>query len=369
MARNSLEIPVEQLRWRCNPEGFRFRTTVEISPLSGFIGQERAIRAIEFGLGMDSSGYNIYVAGLTGTGKTSIIKSHLERVVERRCIDDQCKEPSDWCYVNNFDDSDRPVVLRLPKGRAKKFKLEMDELIKHVKTEVSRVFESEEYAQQRKRILEESQKKQHQLFQELERRANEQGFTIQSSPMGLMIIPIKAGKPMTPEEYLALDQAEREELEQRRMELMSRLSDSMKSIQAFEREARKNVQELDTKVGQFTVDPLVQGLELEYSDFPEVLVYLKAVKADILDSLDSFRTTGEAAQQAIPPGMAQEPSNKYKVNLLVDNTDTQGLPIIIETNPTHANMFGRIEKRSVFGTYVTDFTMIRPGAVSRANGG
>lgn len=369
MVQNSFEVPVEQLRWRCDPKSFQFETTVEIAPLSGFIGQKRAIKAIEFGLGMDSSGYNIYVAGLTGTGKTTIIKSHLERVVKERCIEAGCKEPSDWFYVNDFNDPDRPVVLQLPKGRAKNFKLEMEELIKHIKNEISRVFESEEYALQKKRILEESQKKQHQLFQELERRANEQGFTLQSSPMGLMIIPVKAGKPMTPEEYLALDQAEREELEQRRMELMSRLSDSIKSIQAFEREARKNVQELDTKVGQFAVEPMVHTLEQEYLEFPEVPAYLRAVKGDILSNLDSFRATGEASQQAGAPAPVPDGFNKYKVNVLVDNTDTDGLPIITETNPTYGNMFGRIEKRSIFGTYVTDFTMIRPGAVSRANGG
>ena len=371
MTQNTFEVSATELKWTCDPQTFEFETTAELPSLSGFIGQERAIKAIEFGLGMNSPGYNIYVAGLTGTGKTTIIKSHLEKAVEKKSLaEDQCKMAGDWCYINNFEDADRPIVLQLPRGQGKIFRAEMEDLIKNVKGELSRVFESEEYVLQRKQILEESQKKQRQLFQELERKANDQNFTIQSSPMGMMVIPVRDGKPMTPEEYLALEQTEREELEQRRTDLMSRLSDSMKHIQAFEREARKNVKELDDKVGQFAVEPLLQTMEEQYQQFSKVLSYLNAVKINILKDLEIFKPRGEVQQT--PEGKIQgseQSFTEYKANVIVDNTETKGQPIIIETNPTYANMFGRIEKRSVFGTYITDFTMIKAGSISRANGG
>jgi lon-related putative ATP-dependent protease len=367
---NSRKVPLEKLRWTCNPNQFEFDTTENVNPLTGFIGQKRAIKSIEFGLGMECPGYNIYVAGLTGTGKTTIIKSFLERIVKEKQMKDQCPMPDDWCFVNNFADPDHPTILRLPRGRGKIFKAEMAELIKQIKNEITRVFESEQYTAQKKQIIEDSQRRQHQLFQELEKKANEQGFTIQSSPMGLMIIPIKEGKPLTPEQYLALDQMEREELERRRMDLMSRLSDSMKNIQAFEKEARKNVKELDQKVAQFAVEPLFMSIEKEYEAFPEVINYLKSVQENILKNIDSF-IGGETQSPA--PGMKMpaldQSLTQYEVNVFVDNTDTQGPPIIIETNPTYPNMFGRIEKKSAFGTYVTDFTMIKPGALSLANGG
>jgi len=367
---DSRKVPIEKLRWICDPKQFNFETTENIPPLKDFIGQKRAIDAIEFGLGMECPGYNIYVAGLTGTGKTTIIKSFLEKVVKEKQMKDQCPLPDDWCFVNNFADPDHPIILRLPKGRGRIFKNEMAELIKQIKSEISRVFESEQYISQKKQILEDSQRRQHQLLQELEKKANEQGFTIQSSPMGLMIIPIKDGKPLTPEQYLALDQMEREELERRRIDLMSKLSDSMRNIQAFEKEARKNVKELDQKIAKFAIEPLFMALEKEYEAFPEVINYLKAVQENILKNIDTF-ISGEG--QGGPPGLKMPGGDRslteYEVNVFVDNTDTQGPPIIIETNPTYPNMFGRIEKKSVFGTYVTDFTMIKPGAVSRANGG
>ena len=242
---NSRKVPIDKLRWVCDPNKFDFQSTENVPPLSGFIGQKRAIKAIEFGLGMECPGYNIYVAGLTGTGKTTIIKSFLEKIVKEKQMKNQCPMPDDWCFVNNFADPDHPMILQLPRGQGKILKAETEELVKQIQNEISRGFESEQYTSQKKRIIEDSQRRQHQLFQELEKRANDQGFTIQSSPMGLMVIPIKEGKPITPEEYLALEQTEREELERRRMDLMSRLSDSMKNIQAFEKEARKNVKELD----------------------------------------------------------------------------------------------------------------------------
>ena len=367
---NSRKVPIDKLRWVCDPNKFDFQSTETVPPLSGFIGQKRAIKAIEFGLGMECPGYNIYVAGLTGTGKTTIIKSFLEKIVKEKQMKNQCPMPDDWCFVNNFADPDHPMILQLPRGQGKILKTETEELVKQIQNEISRGFESEQYTSQKKRIIEDSQRRQHQLFQELEKRANDQGFTIQSSPMGLMVIPIKEGKPITPEEYLALEQTEREELERRRMDLMSRLSDSMKNIQAFEKEARKNVKELDQKVARFAIEPLFLVLERQYQPFPEVINYLHAVQENVLKNIDSF--IGGEPQGPIP-GMKMPSSDQsfteYQVNVLVDNTDTQGPPIITETNPTFANMFGRIEKKSVFGTYVTDFTMIKPGAVSLANGG
>jgi AAA+ ATPase superfamily predicted ATPase len=197
------EVPVEKLVWRCDPSILPFACTADMTPLEDFIGQERAIRAIEFGLGVDKPGFNIFVTGLTGTGKTTIIKTFLKKVTaERVSPKDDSPFPEDWCYVYNFSDPDRPQALKIRRGWGKILKRDMEELIQTLQREIKKIFESEDFARQRQAMTEKMQRQQQEIMDGLIEEAKKSGFALRFSASGMVLIPLKHGKPMQEEEYL-----------------------------------------------------------------------------------------------------------------------------------------------------------------------
>jgi hypothetical protein len=290
------EVPAEKLRVECDPKMFTFECTKDLVPLREFIGQERAIRGIEFGLSMKNEGYNIYVAGLSGTGKTSVVKTYVNRMVEKRKADG-AYNPDDWCYLYNFTETDKPQITNLPQGLGKVFKGQMSKLLERLKDELVKAFSSEEYKSQTKNAIQEGQSEQQKLLAETSEEARRAGFMLQMTPMGPAIIPLAEGKPMPEEVYLALDEGKRRKIDEKRAELMRRLQDVFEKARDTERKMAEKLQNMDKAVADYTVSRLFNDLNQEHKDRPRVIRYLEELKNFTLNNLDLFKLTPEQQQQ------------------------------------------------------------------------
>ena len=370
------ELPPDKLRWRCETSLLPFDCTADLTPLEDFVGQERAMRAIEFGLGVNKPGFNIFVTGLTGTGKTTIIKAFLKKITDqKRLPEEDARFPEDWCYVYNFNDPDRPQALNVRRGSGKILKRDMETLVQTIQREAKKTFESEDFARQRQVTVEQMQKKQQELMEELVEEARMTGFMLRFSPAGMALIPVKEGKPMKEPDYLSLPSEERKRLEEKRGEIEKKAEEALREGRKLEREIAARLESLEQQVGEYLVRIPLSELREKYEAYPKVLKYLDAVRDHVLKHLHQFIGAAEGAPAAGPLALLQpseppaDPFLPYRVNVFVDNSDTQGPPILIETNPTYHNLFGVVEKRPFMGGFVTDFTQIKAGSVSRANGG
>ena len=361
------EVTPDELRWTCDPSIFSFKTTADIAPLDGIIEQDRPIRAIRFGLDITSPGYNIYVSGLTGTGKTTIIKNFLEEIAAKM------PRPDDWCYVYNFRDSICPTILNLPPGRAKAFKAAMDELVRNLKREIPKTFESKEYEETLGRMLKTNQEQQQALYDPLSEKARAEGFAIEVTEVDVSLVPLVNDKPMVSEQYEAMDADERKRIEQKRADLNPEIQAFLRQVRDINKESRDRVEELRRKFGLYIIKIRIEEIKEHYAAFPPVVAYLEDVQDYILAHLEEFNEDAQKPSTAEPVQMLMEskedPFLKYGVNIVVDNTDLKGAPIVIETNPTYNNMFGRVQRRAQFGSFSEDFTSICAGSYAKANGG
>jgi predicted ATP-dependent protease len=371
---DNYEIPAEKLAWRCNLSFLPFSCTSEMTPLEDFIGQERAIRAIEFGLGVNRPGFNIFVTGLTGTGKTSIIKAFLKKATsERAAPEADALLPGDWCYVYNISDPDRPQALKVRRGWGKILKTDMEQLINNLQRDAKKMFESDDFAHQRQAMVEQLQKKQQEMMEALMEEASQSDFTLRMTPSGIVLLPMKGGKPMQEAEYLALSSAEKKALDDKRVVIEKKVEDTLREGKKLEREITEKLETAETEAADYLVRMPLTDLKEKYREYPRVVGYLDSVREHILKNLQRFKGT-EAASGSLAAMMQfgeppTDPFLPYRVNVFVDNSDTQGPPIIVETNPTYHNLFGVIEKKPIVGGYVTDFTLVKAGSISKANGG
>lgn len=359
-------VPLERLTWRCDPGLLDFESTAELPDLEGMLGQERALRAIDFGLNMSESGFNIYISGETGTGRASAIRC----LLETRAAGEP--PPSDWCYVFDFAAPDRPLALELPAGSGNELEREMREFLVGVRADIPKALESKEYEVHKGKVLEEYQEKNSALFAELEREAGSQGFTIQRTVSGLVMVPQKEGRTYTQEEYEALSAEERGRLDATGQELTDKLNDVLRQVRENEKGAREATAKLDRDLGLAAVGKHLQPLRERFGDNARVLAWLEAVQEDVILNLEEFKP--QSQPQSPIPGLKlphQEPNfDRYRVNVFVDNTEDRGAPVVFEPNPTYNNLFGRIEhEMQMGGVAATNFTMIKPGALHRANGG
>jgi len=362
------ELGSSDLRRTCSPTDFSFDTTEELEPLKEIIGQDRALDAIELGLGVkdDENRYNIYVAGQPGTGKNSAINKFLSRESKGE------ETPPDICYIHNFDNPDRPQYLRLEAGKGCEFQEDMDELIEHLEDGVSDTFETGEYKKRKEAIDQDFNRKKKALFEQLEEEASDKGFILQRTPFGLNTVPKgEDGEPMDQQQFSEMEDEKREEIEERQEELQNRIQETMQQVMEAEEERNEKVQNLKKEAISFLLDPMLRKLEEKYKDNEKAVEYLHNVKEDILENIDDF-TNQNAGNQ--PGAMAQLASAqdqfvKYRVNVLINNGDTEGAPVVVEDNATYPNLFGAVEKKAQFGMMSTDFTMIKPGALHEANGG
>jgi lon-related putative ATP-dependent protease len=359
------KLPVEKLRRECDANFMQCESTKNLVPLSEIIGQERAVRALKFGLGIKDHGFNMYVAGYPGTGRKTAVKNFVEAQAKVQPV------PPDWCYVNNFANPYEPKAIKLPAGKGKEFRDDMKNFIENVvRNALPKAFESEDYAARREATIRGLENQRKQLIDELSAKAQREGFVIQTTPIGLLLIPVLDGKPLSEEEMLALPQKMKDKLQEKREKLETEFRNTMRQLVDMERKIHEALKKLNKEVALYAIGNQVESLIEKYKD-TEVTTYLKDVQNDILDNLQQFIKRGEPQQQ-LPfqmPWMKEEPFKKYEVNVVIDNSDTKGAPVVVETNPTYPNLLGRTEKEAQFGALTTDFTMIRAGSIHKANGG
>ncbi|RMG05734.1 MAG: ATP-dependent protease [Nitrospirae bacterium] len=357
----------EDLCYRCDPGLFKFKDTRELPPYEGTIGQERALRSIDFGVSLQSRGFNIYVLGESGTGKTSTVKSIISRKASTEPV------PPDWCYVYNFAEPDHPLAISLPPGKGVELRKDMEELISSLKTEIPKVFESKEYEKQKNRIMEEYQKRQKDLFASLEEEAEAKGFTIKRTVGGFFIVPVKKnGEVLSEEEFNNLDENTKKKIEELGRMLQEKLDDVVRALKAGEKIVKELLKKLEREAALSVLGEMIDEIKAKHEGNEKLLKYLEDVKEDILDNLEFFKSQSEETQPPLPfmKVPKQEPSfNKYTVNVIVNNANQKGAPCVFESNPTYYNLFGRIEHKFQYGVAVTDFSMIKPGALHKANGG
>ena len=374
MRTRKYEVPVDRLRWKCDPKIFDFECTKDLAPLQEFVGQERATRAVEFGINMADTGYNIYVAGLTGTGKTSMVKAYIERVIKEREAPEGTPQLDDWCYLYNFKEPDSPRIVSLPQGKGKAFREDMTALLDKIRQGLGEAFSSEEYKGQRQKIGEEVQAEQQKLFEEISGEARRQGFIFKMTPSGPALIPMKEDRPMQEEEYLALDEDTRKQLEAKQAELLKKLKANFETATSVQTKATERLKKLDKDIGEYTVSGSFESLFEQYSNWPKVTQYLIGLKSYVLDNLEFFKGAEEPVHPMLGVPLSQavggrNPFLPFQVNVYVDNSEAKGSPVVVESNPNFGNMFGKIERRFLFGGYLSDHTMLKAGALSKANGG
>lgn len=356
------ELSSAELSRCCHPEELGFQTTDELPDLQDVIGQPRALRALELGSGVDGPGYNIYVLGIPGSGRTTLSQEYLTRKAASEPV------PDDWCYVNNFADPRSPRLLRLPAGRGVDLSKDLNDLVQYGLREIPRAFESPEYAQERDRLVEEFKKAQEAEFQRLQEHAKKYNFVVARTPFGLVLVPAPQGKPLTPEEVEKLSKEQRAKLEQLQTRLASEVESTIKRLRELSNAASEQLIELNRRTVLFLLEPLMSNLQTKYASMEQVLAHFQAVQADILENNHQFqpRESGEATN---PLTTGRPWTQRYAVNVLIDNSQLKGAPVVVETHPVYNNLIGRIEHEVIMGATRTDFTMIHPGALHRANGG
>jgi hypothetical protein len=284
------EVSADKLTWSCDLSYLPFTCTADMTPLEDFIGQDRAVRAIEFGLGVNKPGFNIFVTGLTGTGKTSIIKAFLKKMTSLRLTQNAgASVPEDWCYVYNFSDADRPHAIKIRRGWGKVLKTDMERLVQHVQREAKKMFESDDFAHQRQTLIEQLQNQQQQMMETLMEEAKQHGLTLRMTPSGIVLLPMKDQKPMEEADYLALSPAEKKKIEETRSEIEKKVEDALREGRKLEREISEKLEDMEKEAAGYLVRGPLAELNEKYRDYTKVLAYLDGVREHILKKLVSLK--------------------------------------------------------------------------------
>ena len=361
-------LPPALLYRPCDPAELPFDQVSEIEDLTDPIGQDRAVEAVQFAVAMRRKGYNVYALGASGTGKHTVIRDLLGRRAENT------PTPPDWCYVNNFADPQKPRRLQLPPGRGNGLREAMKRLVEELRAALPAAFERDDYRARRDVIDQQFKQRNEEAFGELQRRAEPKGITMLRTPMGLALAPRRDGKVLTPEMFEALPEAERERIQHDLEEVQGELEAVMQKVPQWERERREAVRELNRNTTGAAIALMMDELRAGYRDLPEIVQHLDAVEHDIKENADDFLTPAQPPQGMPTPAPVEEAMSearfrRYQVNVIVDNGGQRGAPVIYEDNPTHQTLVGRVEYMARFGTLVTDFNLLTPGALHRANGG
>ena len=367
-ARQHDPLPLERLYRRCEPTELPFETTEELEPLAEHLGQDRAVEALEFGLQIPHDGYNIFLLGSAGVGKSELLSSVLDSLLKNAEATPR-EAASDWCYVNNFDSPDRPIALRLPKGMACQLRSDMNHAVEELLGLLPSTFQGDEYQARVQELGESFQEQEKEAFQALAEKATAAGVAMVQTPSGYTLAPVKDGEIMTPQAF----EAQPEEEKKRAMAIIEELKDELKVIvrqlPGWKKESRNAFKELNREFSKLAIDPVLEELKDRYKSFPAVISHLEAVHKDVLEAAEAFTQVEE--ESAIPDNLKNRVKEfpQYNVNVLVDNQSLEAAPVIYEDSPGFSNLIGRVEYVSQMGTLVTDFNLIKPGALHRANGG
>lgn len=365
-----LELDYTQLKRSCSPEEFSFRTTQEIPPLEGIIGQERAVQALDFGLAVKMKGYNIYMSGPSGTGKTTYARASTEKLAATEPV------PSDWCYVYNFQNPRCPLALRFEAGLGKQFKEDMEELVQLLKIELQKVFRADDYEKQKSELLHSFDEERGALMDDMSAMAGEYDFQVKTTNSGIYFMPLVEGKAVGEEEYDNLAEDVKADIEKKSQTVQEKAGSIMRDIRELDKASKKRVEQLDYKVGMFAIGHHIGAVQEKYQEYERVIAYINAMQEDVLENISQFfeeEEEGDEALASLLPMLSKKPAEdvtlKYKVNLIVDHSETKGAPVVVTFNPTYYNLVGEVEYDSEFGNLTTDFMKIKGGLFHKANGG
>ncbi|VVM04731.1 hypothetical protein MAMC_00196 [Methylacidimicrobium cyclopophantes] len=368
--RSDLRLDAKTLDRRIDPSRLPFETTAELVESPGVLGQARAMEAVRFGVAMNQPGYNLFVMGPNGIGKRSLVLRFLEERAAGRTV------PSDWAYVFAFENERRPKALAFPPGKAREFAEDMDRFVEDLRVGIPAVFESDEYRARVQDIEQSFQERREQAFSELRDRAQKDGIALLQTPAGFAFAPLKNGEVLDPETFAKLPDEEKQRIQSRVSSLQEDLTKVIREIPKWRREAQGKLRELNRSLVRSTVSNLLEELKAKYREMPAVCSHLESVEKDALKNAESFRLPKEA--EGLPPGMfppgmgpdaVEAFLRRYRVNVVVDQYGSQGSPVVLEENPTFSNLFGTVEHIAQMGALVTDFSLIRPGSLHKANGG
>ena len=351
----------KQLYHSCDLGQLLFETTADLEPLAETIGQRRVLESIQFGVGMHHEGYNLYVMGSAGLGRHTVVRRELESQAKDAAV------PSDWCYIANFQNHHKPYALKLPAGVGRKLQRDMEQLVDDLFNAVQAAFHSNEYRRRAQEINDEFKALEDAMTEELSKKAKLHGIALLHTSTGYTLAPRKEGAILSADEFKTLPEEEQEKIESEIAVIKEELKSSMTQLPIWQQQMRKQFKELDEEVTSVTVSQLIAELEQAYLNVPGVPDYLAAVKQDVIENMEQFRE--QESDEEKPHSNLSAEFSRYHINILVDNAEVQGAPIVYEDSPTYQNLIGRVEHMARFGTLLTDFTMIKPGALHRANGG
>ena len=365
--KNVNELNYKKLKYTCNPDIFKFETTEELEPIQEGIGQDRGIKALEFGIQVDVKGYNLYLEGPSGVGKTMYTKNYLEKIASKK------KVPSDWCYIYNFENPNEQIAVELPAGQGKEFQEAMDGFIKEIKKDIKKTFNADDFEKEKALIKKEFEEKRESLLTKLNEDSLKYGFHVKSAQNGIYMFPVVDGKVVQEEEFEKLDEEIKKQYEEKSVIVQQQIMEVIGQIKQIERESDKKISEWQSNVALLTVNAHINYIKSKYKRNKKINQFLNDVKQDVLKNVSYFleEDKPQQPQQAQPSPMQrkQDPCLNYRVNLFIDNSTREGCPVIMDSNYTYQNLFGKLEYENYYGSLKTDFTMLKPGLMHKANGG
>ena len=358
------EVSWKKLKYRCNPDIFNFVTTEELERNYDGIGQERGIASLKFGLNVDVNGYNLYLEGPSGVGKTMYTKNYLNKISKMK------KAPLDWCYVYNFENPNEPVAISFAAGQGQEFRDCMDKFIKDIKAELKTTFNNKDFEKEKNVIVQKYQEKRGKLLEDLNTQSAKYGFQVKASDTGIYMMPVYNGNVIKEEDFDKLDDNIKQEYESKSGIVQELIMQSIAKIKEIEQESDKKVNEWQSSIATLSIEGHITLVKSKFKRNKKINKFLDGIKKDILKNISKF--IGEEKKQPEQPNVRvieQNPWDNYRVNLFVDNSHTEGAPVIMDSNYSFSNIFGRLEYENYYGVLKTDYTMIRPGLLHQANGG
>ena len=362
------ELSYRDLKMICNQNMFDFETTKELEPINDGIGQERGIKALEFGINVNVKGYNLYIEGPSGVGKTMYAKNYLESIAPKK------KVPNDWCYIYNFKNPNEPIAVSLTAGQGKEFKESMEGFIKEVKKDIKKTFNADDFEKEKALIKKEFEEKREIVLTKLNENSQKHGFQVKSAQNGIYMMPVIDGKVIQEEEFEKLDAEIKQVYEEKSVIVQQQIMDAISEIKQIERQSDKKVSEWQSNIALLTVNAHINYIKSKYKRNKKINQFLNDVKQDVLKNvsyfLDEEKDKNQSnAQQPIQQQRIQDPCLNYRVNLFVDNSGEEGCPVVMDSNYAYQNLFGKLEYENYYGSLKTDFTMLKPGLMHKANGG
>lgn len=364
--KNKNELTYKDLKMSCNPNIFHFETTADLEPIQEGIGQDRGIKALEFGLQVDVKGYNLYLEGPSGVGKTMYTKNYLQKIALKK------KAPSDWCYIYNFDNPNEPIAVELPAGQGKEFKESMDGFIKEIKKDIQKTFNNDDFEKEKALIKQEYEAKRSALLDKLNQDASKYNFQVKAAQNGIYMMPVVDGKAIEEEEFEKLDDSIKQQYEEKSVFVQEQIMNVIGQIKEIERQSDKKISEWQSNVALLTVNVHINFLKSKYKRNKKINQFLNNVKKDVLNNIPTFledSTKQPQSNQQAPNVKKADPCLNYRVNLFVDNSNREGAPVIMDSNYSYHNIFGTLEYENYYGALKTDHTMLKAGLMQQANGG